>query len=95
MSEVDSPEDLVVRPTIVATPELLALIGAVVEAARPGIQADGGDIEFVELQGDIVRVRLSGACVHCALASQTLGNLRRQLVERSGLLLRVLPAAAD
>jgi Fe-S cluster biogenesis protein NfuA len=33
------------------------------EQIRPGVQADGGDIELVEVVDGIVRVRMKGACV--------------------------------
>ena len=39
---------------------------------RPGIQMDGGDVEFVEIKDDIVYVRLVGACGGCPMAQLTL-----------------------
>ncbi|WP_295388939.1 NifU family protein [uncultured Thiodictyon sp.] len=75
--------------------EQLELIGAIIQAARPAIQQDGGDIELVAITGDVVRVRLTGACAHCALAGQTLGGIRRQIVGKLGVPLRVLPAPLD
>lgn len=78
-----------------ALQELAAQVQQTLDELRPGIQGDGGDIELVSLDGDIVRVRLSGACTHCAFAAQTLGHVRRQLVSRLGRpSLRVLPAPA-
>ena len=44
----------------------------VIEKIRPYIQRDGGDIEFVSLEDDIVYVRVHGACVGCGLISMTL-----------------------
>lgn len=43
-----------------------------VEKIRPFLQRDGGDIEFVELDGNVVKVRLQGACSGCAMATVTL-----------------------
>lgn len=43
-----------------------------IEAIRPALQADGGDIEFVSLDGKNVRVRLTGACNGCPHAQITL-----------------------
>jgi Fe-S cluster biogenesis protein NfuA len=68
------------------------VIEEIIHAARPMIQADGGDIELAAVVGDIVRVRLQGACVHCVLAGQTLGGIRRQVVAALGVPVRVLPA---
>jgi len=39
---------------------------------RPMLQADGGDVEFVELDGNVVKVRLTGACAGCPMAQITL-----------------------
>ncbi|MFO0792880.1 MAG: NifU family protein [Candidatus Brocadiaceae bacterium] len=39
---------------------------------RPALQADGGDIEFVDFIGGIVKVRLRGACGSCPSALMTL-----------------------
>ena len=41
---------------------------------RPVLQADGGDVEFVEMEGDVVKVRLTGACGGCPMATMTLKN---------------------
>ncbi|OPL19424.1 MAG: hypothetical protein AVO35_10425 [Candidatus Aegiribacteria sp. MLS_C] len=43
-----------------------------IEKIRPFLQRDGGDIEFVELDGNVVKVRLQGACSGCAMATVTL-----------------------
>jgi len=42
------------------------------DSIRPGIQMDGGDVEFVEIKNDIVYVRLVGACGGCPMAQLTL-----------------------
>ena len=39
---------------------------------RPALQADGGDIELVDVQGGVVKVRLRGACGTCPSALMTL-----------------------
>ena len=45
----------------------------VLEQVRPGLQADGGDVELVEVTEDgIVRVRLTGACGSCPMSTMTL-----------------------
>lgn len=49
-----------------------ARVEAVLEAVRPALQADGGDIEIVAFAGRSVRVRLVGACVGCPSAALTL-----------------------
>lgn len=41
---------------------------------RPFIQRDGGDVEFVNFENGIVRVRMLGACQGCSLIDQTIGD---------------------
>ncbi len=43
-----------------------------IEEVRPAIQADGGDVALVGIEGATVRVSLQGACRHCAMANSTL-----------------------
>ncbi len=41
---------------------------------RPALQADGGDVELVGIEGGVVKVRLTGACGGCPMATITLKN---------------------
>ena len=55
---------------------------AILEAVRPTLQADGGDVEFVDFNKDegVLKVRLTGACSGCPLAAITLKeNVERYL----------------
>jgi NifU-like protein len=75
--------------------ERLKLIADTIEAVRPRLQRDGGDIELVEVDGLFVRVRLTGACVSCTMAGQTLGGVRRELMAALNEPVRVVPAPLD
>lgn len=45
----------------------------VLEQVRPALQADGGDVELVDVTADgIVKVRLKGACGSCPMSTMTL-----------------------
>jgi len=47
---------------------------------RPALQADGGDVEFVDVVDGIVKVRLTGACGGCPMSQMTLKmGIERQL----------------
>ncbi len=49
---------------------------------RPHLQADGGDVDLVEVKGGVVKVRLTGACGGCPMATMTLKNgIERALKE--------------
>lgn len=52
--------------------EKIKLVEKTIEKCRPYIQADGGDVEFVKLEDDIVYVRVRGACVGCMALDVTL-----------------------
>jgi len=42
------------------------------ENIRPSLQADGGDIQLVDIEDGIVKVRLTGACSGCAMSAMTM-----------------------
>jgi Fe-S cluster biogenesis protein NfuA len=66
--------------------EMKQRILTALDAIRPYLQADGGDVELVNITGDgIVEVRLTGACVDCPMSQMTL----RAGVERA--LIREIP----
>jgi len=41
---------------------------------RPFLQADGGDISFISVEKDIVKIQLLGACIGCSVNQMTLKN---------------------
>jgi len=45
------------------------------EHVRPSLNSHGGDLEFVSVEGNIVSVKLKGACSGCAGAKETLKNI--------------------
>jgi Fe-S cluster biogenesis protein NfuA len=49
-------------------------IQQVIDKLRPMLQADGGDVEFVDVVDGVVKVRLQGACAGCPMSQMTLKN---------------------
>ena len=49
-------------------------VQAVIDKIRPMLQADGGDVELVSVEGGVVKVRLRGACKGCPMSQMTLKN---------------------
>jgi len=49
---------------------------------RPSLQADGGDVELVDVEGSIVKVRLTGACGGCPMSQMTLKQGIEQHVKK-------------
>ena len=48
-------------------------VEAALEKVRPSLQADGGNVELVEVSDDgIVKVKLTGACGGCPMSQMTL-----------------------
>jgi Fe-S cluster biogenesis protein NfuA len=44
----------------------------VLEKVRPALQADGGDVELIDVVDGVVKVRLTGACGSCPMSQMTL-----------------------
>ncbi|MBE0475843.1 MAG: NifU family protein [Coriobacteriia bacterium] len=64
----------------------------VLDTIRPALQADGGDVELVDVEDGVVKVRLVGACAGCPMSQLTLANgVERVLKERIPEVQRVEP----
>jgi Fe-S cluster biogenesis protein NfuA len=53
------------------SPQLI-LIQDVLDTLRPAMRADGGDVELVDFERGLVRVRLCGTCIACPSKNLTL-----------------------
>jgi len=70
-------------------------VQSVINLIRPAVQADGGDIELVDVspQG-VVQIRFHGACHGCPSSMLTLQHgIERNLRERVPEVSRVIPVA--
>ena len=56
----------------------------ILNMVRPHLQADGGDVELIEVTDDgVVKVKLQGACGSCPMATMTLRmGIERTLKEK-------------
>ena len=63
---------------------MLEQVKEVLETVRPALQADGGDVELVEVTEDgVVKVKLKGACGSCPMSTMTLKmGIERTLKEK-------------
>ena len=68
-------------------------VQAVINLIRPAVQADGGDIELVDVQADgLVQIRFHGACHGCPSSTMTLQDgIQRNLREKVPEVTRVVP----
>lgn len=69
----------------------IRLIEETLETIRPSLQRDGGDCELIDVEGNRVMVKLTGACVGCHLSSATIEGVQARLVEALGMPLLVIP----
>ena len=51
---------------------MIERIQKVLDEIRPALQADGGDVEFIDYSDGIVHVRMQGACGSCPMSVMTL-----------------------
>ena len=75
------------------TPSLKDKVQSVLNLIRPAVQADGGDIELVDVSTDgIVQIRFHGACHGCPSSTMTLQDgIQRNLREKIPEIKQVLP----
>lgn len=48
---------------------------------RPALMADGGDVELIDVNDGMVKLRLKGACGGCPMASMTLKNMVERTIK--------------
>lgn len=58
-------------------------IQAAIDKVRPMLQADGGDVELIDVSDDgVVKVRLQGACKGCPMSQMTLKNGIERIIKQ-------------
>jgi Fe-S cluster biogenesis protein NfuA len=70
-------------------------VQGVINLIRPAVQADGGDIELVDVSTDgVVQIRFHGACHGCPSSTMTLQmGIERNLREKVPEITAVVPVA--
>lgn len=53
----------------------------IIKDIRPYLNSDGGDIEFIKFENNIVYVHLYGACSHCGYQDYTLNDNILELIK--------------
>jgi Fe-S cluster biogenesis protein NfuA len=84
-------QEVAEAPSQVTERERIVL--AVIDEIRPNLQRDGGDCQLIEIDGNKIMVKLTGACVFCKLASATLEGIQARMIEKLGEFVRVIPVA--
>jgi Fe-S cluster biogenesis protein NfuA len=57
-------------------------VQTVLDKIRPALQADGGDVELVDVVDGVVKVRLQGACKGCPMSQMTLRNVIERVIKK-------------
>jgi Fe-S cluster biogenesis protein NfuA len=57
-------------------------IEAALKKIRPMLQRDGGNVELIEVEDGIVKVRLQGACAGCPMSQMTIKNGIERLLKQ-------------
>jgi len=57
-------------------------VKAALDQIRPALQADGGDVELVDVTDGIVKVKLTGACGGCPMATMTLKKTIERMLKQ-------------
>lgn len=76
---------------------MLEKVLATIEVIRPVLQADGGDVELIDVDEDtgVVSVRLVGACGTCPVSTETLkGGIERIMRDRVDGVTEVIDVSA-
>jgi NifU-like protein len=73
------------KPKKLTNLQKIALIQEVIEREiRPVLQADGGDVELIDIEGNKVVIALRGMCTGCLMADVTIGSVQNKLRELVG-----------
>jgi len=70
------------KPKKLTNLQKIALIQEIIEREiRPGLQADGGDIELIDIDGNKVIIALRGMCTGCVMSDVTISGIQQKLRE--------------
>lgn len=70
------------KPADLSNLQRMQKVMEVINMIRPQLQADGGDIELVDINGKVVSVRLQGSCHGCAASQVTLHQVIEQILRQ-------------
>lgn len=91
---LDAAVETVTSAATHSGPSLYEQVEKAIAELKPHLMRDGGDIELITIEGNMVVVDMTGNCSGCALASVTLAGVKKRLIEMTGRPLRVIPLSA-
>jgi NifU-like protein len=76
------PPEKPAKPKKLTNLHKIALIQEIIETEiRPGLQADQGDVELIDIEGNKVVIALRGMCTGCVMADVTIKGIQSKLRE--------------
>ncbi|MBS99345.1 MAG: Fe-S cluster assembly protein NifU [Oceanospirillaceae bacterium] len=90
-----APAAAAAKPGKMTTLQRIRKIEQILESIRPALQADNGDVELVDVDGNTIYVNLTGACTGCQMAAMTMGGIQQRLIEDLGEFVKVVPAPKE
>lgn len=57
-------------------------VEAVLNKIRPSLVADGGNVELIDVNDGVVKIKLTGACAGCPMATMTLKQGIERILKR-------------
>lgn len=93
VAPVAKPAPVVAEKKPLTNLQRIKKIEEVLNALRPQLMADGGDVELVEVVGNTAYVNMTGACNGCQMAAMTIAGIQQRLMEVLGEFIKVVPAS--
>ncbi len=70
-----------VQPELTPTQKILKINKVIEQQISPELQKDGGDVEFIDLEGNKVKVKLTGMCSGCKNATMTIKSFVESILK--------------
>lgn len=93
MPEIDTAPETLIAGTKGGMTNLQRIkrIEMVIDSIRPQLQMDKGDAELIDVIGNTVYLKMTGACSGCQMATMTLNGIQQRIIEDLGEFMKVLP----
>ncbi|PWI33868.1 Fe-S cluster assembly protein NifU [Vibrio albus] len=73
----------------------IKVVESVLDEIRPAVIADGGNIQLVDIEDDLVFVSMSGSCSGCGLSGLTLATIENKVSDALGVQITVFPVQGN
>ena len=92
---VSKPAPMALATKRMTNVQKISLISRVIEDIRPQLQRDGGDVDLVDVDGDMVYISMTGMCSSCQMSAVTVSGIQERLITALERPLRVVPVQPE